>query len=520
MTLSLPIRLWLLLPLTAIAGAVLPLSFAPYNLWPLGLVSTTAFALLSHRLNGWRCYWAAWFFGLGMYGVGASWVYVSIHQFGSTSMVLSLVLTSAFVAGLALAFAIPFYFYGRFFNRHMTTLLLAFPACWILGEWMRSWFLTGFPWLYLGYAHLHTPLAGWAPVFGVFGVGLILMTTSALLATVVLYFPRVRNTTLKTVAVCLAVVWVAGALLRLVEWTTLDEAPVRLGMAQGNIPQEKKWDPDFRDETFRIYNGLSEDIWQLDWVIWPEAAIPMLYHEALPPLKSLGAKAKQTHSVFITGVLYDQPEDYKYYNSIIALGLGQGITYKTRLVPFGEYVPLEKYLRGTIEFFDLPTSIIHPGPGYTNGLQTPQGEIAPSICYEVVYPDLVAKRALTAQFLLTISNDAWFGHSIGPVQHFQMAQMRALETGRYMIRSTNNGISGIIGPKGETLVKGGRFTRETITGEVHAARGQTPFMLFGSWPVVALCFLVLLVLNRRLHSAVPIAAPSTAGTTEPVVEKV
>lgn len=500
MTLKLPLPLWATLILAISAGALLPLSLAPYNVWPCGILAPAILALCLHRGTGKQCLLAAFAFGLGLYGVGASWVYISIHQFGSTSIPLSLILTSAFVAGLAFAFALPFYLYGRLFSQTLPGMLLAFPAFWVLGEWMRSWFLTGFPWLYLGYGHLQTPLAGFAPILGVFGVSLCVTLTASLAATLIAYRSHWRSKVVHTVAFACSAIWVSGAGLRYIDWTTLDEDPVTLGMAQGNIPQERKWDPTYREETFRIFGTLSEPLWQYDWVIWPEAAIPLMYHQALKPLKRLGEIANATNTVFITGILYDQPDDYKFYNSIIALGKGTGITYKLRLVPFGEYVPLDKYLRGTIEFFNLPTSNIQPGPAYTNGLQTPHGEIAPSICYEVVYPDLVAKRALTAQFLLTISNDAWFGHSIGPIQHFQMAQMRALETGRYMIRSTNNGISGIIDPKGNALAQGDRFTREVLTGTVHAARGRTPFMLFGSRPTVLFCLLLLWVMYRRQSS--------------------
>ncbi len=498
---QLPIPYWLALALAAIAGTQVPLSLAPYDYWPLTFLGLSLLAWATYGRSPKQTVLLALFFGFGLYGLGASWVYISIHQFGSTSTLLSLILTAGFVAGLSCAFAIPFYFYGRWFNQSNLGVLVGFPAIWVLGEWMRSWFLTGFPWLYVGYGHLNTPLAGWAPVLGVFGVSLVVAASAAWLAVWVSQGCRVnpRGMTTRTGLIIVAI-WVSGGFLQWAEWTNYDETPVTLGMAQGNIPQEKKWDPDFLQETFSIFNGLSKDLWQYDWVIWPEAAIPLLYHQALGPLKHLDSQANQTNTVFISGILYDQPEGYKFYNSIVARGLGDGITYKMRLVPFGEYVPLERWLRGLIEFFNLPTSYIHPGPGYTNGLQTPAGEIAPSICYEVVYPDLVAKRALTAQFLLTISNDAWFGHSIGPIQHFQMAQMRALETGRYMIRSTNNGISGIIDPRGKILVQGGRFTRETIVGEVYAARGQTPFMLLGSWPTVLLSLISLMILWRKLRA--------------------
>lgn len=497
--LSLP--LWLGALLAPLAGVFLPLSLAPYDIWPFGILSIGVLALITLQRTGKQCLWLAFLFGLGMYGLGASWVFVSIHTFGNSPFGLALLLTALFVAGLSLAFSLPFWIYGRWLSRLPYGLLLGFPAIWALDEWMRSWLLTGFPWLYLGYGHLQTPLAGWAPVLGVFGVGLL----AALTACVALHclrdvFGRRFSRTAVTGVLTVSIIWVCGVVFRLHDWTMLDEKPITVGMAQPSIPQDRKWDPAFLPETFRIFKTLSRDLWQYDWVIWPEAAIPLMYHEAESSLANLDAQARKTRSVFITGILYDELQPERYYNSILALGLGSGITYKTRLVPFGEYMPLESLLRGLIDFFDLPTSIIHPGPAYVSGLQAGDYTIAPSICYEVVYPDLVAERAANSHVLLTVSNDAWFGRSIGPVQHFQMAQMRALETGRYMVRSTNNGLSGIIDPKGQTIVQGNRYTREAITGEVYAAYGKTPFLLWRSWPAIILSFgmiALLLTMSRQ-----------------------
>lgn len=500
---------WLRLLLAPVAGTLVPLSLAPYNWWALGLVSACVLGASTYGLCGRRSFWLSLLFGLGMYGLGASWVYISIHQFGSTSVPLALAMTGLFVLGLSLVFAVPFYCYGRWFNNHAWTLLLGFPAIWVLNEWMRSWLLTGFPWLYLGYGHLDTPLAGWAPVFGVFGVSFIAVFTAGVLLVLRL---RQLDAKIQLAAAALVVVlWGGGAFLREVEWTYLDNKPITLGMAQGNIPQERKWDPLYLNETFRIFNGLSAHLWDLDWVIWPEAAIPLLYHEALADLESLADHANQTDTVFITGILYDNREKHEYYNSIMALGKGTGISYKTRLVPFGEYVPMENWLRGLINFFNLPTSYIHPGPAYEQGLTAKGVRIAPSICYEVVYPDLVAARAANANVLLTVSNDSWFGHSIGPLQHFEMAQMRALETGRYMVRSTNSGVSGIIDPKGRVIVKGGRATREAIIGQVFSATGITPFIFWGSWPVVAMGFVSLgLLIMKMRRKTVPSLSPAPA----------
>lgn len=490
---------WLRVLMAPVAGALVPLSLAPYSWWAVGLLSVALLAAATYRESARSCLLLGLFFGFGMYGFGASWVYISINQFGSTSVPLALLLTSLFVAGLALCFSLPFYVYGRWFNKSTLSLLLGFPAIWVLNEWARSWFLTGFPWLYIGYAHLETPLAGWAPVLGVFGVGYIAVYSSCVLLAM-----RLRELSMRTQLGALGVallLWAGGAALSTVEWTTFDTKPIAVGMAQGNIPQERKWDPLYLNETFRIFNNLSAPLWDLDWVIWPEAAIPLLYHEALADLESLAEQANKTDTAFITGILYDEREKQEYYNSIVAVGKGSGITFKTRLVPFGEYVPMERWLRGLIDFFNLPTSVINPGPKYVEGLQAKGVTIAPSICYEVVYPDLVASRAGKANVLLTVSNDSWFGHSIGPLQHFEMAQMRALETGRYMVRSTNNGVSGIIDPKGRVIVKGGRSTREAIVGKVFSASGITPFIFWESLPVVLLAFVILATQAALQHLA-------------------
>lgn len=484
-----------------VGGALLPLSLAPFNYWPFGCLSAVALAAALQGRTAGGCFRYALLFNISLYGVGVSWVYISISQFGNSSVALAALLTGLFVLGLSLIFAGLFALYGRLFARNAWHWPLAFPAGWIFVEWVRSWLLTGFPWLYLGYGHINTPLAGYAPVFGVFGVGFAAVFSSCALVWGAAQWRAGRHWrwVWPLLGTALAI-WPVGALLRLVQWTELGDTPVTVGMAQGNIPQELKWEPSFRDETFRIFNGLSESLWQYDWVIWPEAAIPLMYHRAEAEINQLDAKAKATKTTFITGILYDDWDLRRYYNSLIARGLGSGIAFKTRLVPFGEYVPLEHWLRGTIDFFNLPTSVIHPGPAYVRGLITPQGVLAPTICYEVVYPDLVAARARGSGALLTLSNDAWFGHSIGPIQHFQMARMRALESGRYMIRATNNGLSGIIDERGNTLVQGGRFTQETITGEIRIATGNTPFLLWGSWPVILSC-IGLMVLAAVLSSA-------------------
>ncbi|WP_341936478.1 apolipoprotein N-acyltransferase [Marinimicrobium sp. C2-29] len=486
---------WAAWLLCAAAGGLVPLSFAPFNLWPLALLSLTAFALLLHRQPGRTAWWRALGFGLGLYGMGVSWIYVSIHTHGNASAPLAGLMTALFVAFVALVFSLPFYVYGRWFSRRRYGSLLAFPALYLLGEWLRGWLLTGFPWLYLGYGHLDTWLAGWAPLLGVMGLSLIVVLTAGLGAHWLLdgkgfLQERRGRPTLLLTAVILAL-WPLGLALQLVDWTEPRGEPVRVGMIQPNIPQERKWDPNFVEPTLERLETLSEDLWQNDWLIWPEAAIPRVYHTMTPFLEEIGDRADATDTGMISGIIFQNEQTGDYYNSLVTLGAAEGIYHKRRLVPFGEYVPMERWLRGLIDFFDLPTSIISRGPWEQEGLQIGDVGISPSVCYEVVYPDLVARSARDSQVLLTVSNDAWFADSIGPLQHMQMARMRALETGRPMIRSTNNGISALVDPRGQILARADQFVQTNLEGEVQPRSGLTPFMRWGSHPLALLSGLVL-----------------------------
>ncbi|MDO6569747.1 apolipoprotein N-acyltransferase [Gilvimarinus sp. 2_MG-2023] len=492
---------WLATALTLLCGVVQPLALAPFNLWPLGFLGLAGFALLLFKSSPGRAFQLSTAFGIGLYGVGASWVYVAINQFGNASWWLAALLTALFVLLLALVFAAPFALCTRLIGHGRLGILLGFPACYLLGEWVRTWFLTGFPWLFIGYGHLSTPLSGWAPVLGVLGVGFLATFSAACLASWAFFMRPSANLWMATVlSLCL---WLGGWWLQGISWTRVNsDQPVKVAMVQPNIAQEVKWHPAQAQPTLDLLMQMSEGHWSSDWLIWPEAAVPLTYHTALDFLDEVNRKASDTQTGVITGIIFDERQTRRFYNSLAGFGEALGIYHKQRLVPFGEYVPLESWLRGAIEFFDLPTSYIHRGRDGQSGLQIGDVSIAPSICYEVVYPSLVARGARHRNVLLTVSNDAWFADSIGPLQHLQMAQMRALETGRYLIRSTNNGISAIVDPKGEIVAKSEQFVATTLSGVVYPAYGGTPFMRWGSWPMVVLSGAMLaglLAARRRFH---------------------
>ena len=488
--------------LATVAGALITLSLAPFNLWVLGIISIALLAWLLQPLSPLAAAIRGWWYGVGLFGAGTSWVYVSIHLYGNAPAPLAGLLTLIFCLGLGLFTALTFWFYARWIRPDNASgslaAGLAFAGIWTLGDWLRSWLLTGFPWLYPGYGHLETPLAGWAPVTGIYGLGFILALSGYTLWQVVQSRQWRQPLLLATV-----LLWLGGSALSSVDWVRPSaDRPLRVAMVQANIPQHEKWLPANYWPTLNLYNRMSQPLWeQHDLVIWPEAAIPNYYHNARHFIERIAAVASSSGSSFITGIpVRDEQDPDRYYNGIMAFGEGSGRYYKQRLVPFGEYVPLEQWLRGLIAFFDLPMSAFSAGDPNQQGLIAGQYRLAPFICYEVVYPDLVADWMPDADFLITISNDAWFGRSIGPLQHLEMARMRALEHGRYMLRATGNGVSAIIDHRGQITARSEQFERQILSGQAQAMTGSTPYSHSGNSPILVLALLCCLLPAIRRRS--------------------
>ena len=476
-------------------GALMPLGLAPLDWWPVTLIAVGLLAELLRDQAPGRAARLTYAFGFGLWIHGGSWLLVSMHDYGNTSWPLSLLLLGIVAAGMATLFLPVGWLYARL--RLQRQGWLALPALLVLGEWLRSWLLTGFPWLMQGYGFIDTPLAGWAPLAGIYGVSLAAGITGTAL------FALLRGGRQALIpALLTALIWSAGALLAPHSWTRVDKSqPFTVSLVQGDIPQESKWALEWRDKTVKIYRDLSASEWGRDLVLWPEAAIPMFAHEARDVLAEIDNDALKARSAFVTGIPFAtwnrERTGVLFYNSIAAMGDGFGLYHKQQLVPIGEYIPYEDWLRGTIPFFDLPMSSFTWGPRDQSPLTVKAYAMAPFICYEIAYPALVQRLSKRADFIATISNDGWFGHSIGPEQHFEMVRMRARETGRYVLRATNNGITAIIDDHGRVVAEAPRFTRTVLRGEVWPARGQTPWQRHGETPVLALCALLLLLAWRQ-----------------------
>lgn len=514
------------------SGALQTISLAPFNFWLLGPLSIVLLLVATRALNApsktFKGFFYGWIFGLGLFGSGASWVYVSIHTYGHAPPFLAGSLTLLFVTGLALFPALSLFCYGKLKTASKTGNAFLFIACWVLGDLFRTYFLTGFPWLFLGYAHLDSPLAGWIPILGVYGLsaltvasGLALYFIASLsLKALPIILSRKKHTAktrfrshyhpkktaFKLGFICLiSAFWFLGDTMNEMQWTTPTNDEVSVAILQTNIPQEDKWKPSQRYKTLHLLEEMTTEAWKNDLILWPETAIPLLYDRALPFLDKMNQEAEEHNSTIISGIPFRQINsdsgEQTLHNSIVSIGKGDGIYHKQKLVPFGEYVPLQDILRGLIQFFDLPMSDFRTGSSDQSLLKAGNFQVSPFICYEVVYPDFVRNNIKGSHFLLTISNDSWFGESIGPLQHLEMAQMRAAENQRYMIRGTNNGISAVIDQKGKIIDQTEQFVRTTLNSKIALFEGETPFMKYGSWPVGLLSGLIVLIclFQRKKH---------------------
>lgn len=486
--------------LSLIAGALLVLAFAPINFSYLAVLSPALLIVCWMHTSAKRAFWRGWLYGVGLYGAGVSWVYVSIHVYGQTPVPLALALTLSLVGCLALYPALQGYLLNKLFPRESSSKwLLAFPASWVLFEWLRSWLLTGFPWLLVAYSQTESPLSGLVPVVGVYGLAFLLTLASGLF----ICFFRLWRRRRKQALICLLglVLLYGGAYsLKSIAWTHTSSELLQVTLVQGNIPQDLKWSPAFVQDTLETYQHLTQAHWDSQIIVWPEAAIPLPMNLAENFINALASKAEETDTALILGIPVNVPNMPRFYNAVIAIGQGEGHYYKRHLVPFGEYVPLEQSLRGVIEFFDLPMSNMISGPKGQPMLQGQGIKIATFICYEIAYSSTLHTALPEAELLITVSNDAWFGDSLAPSQHLQIAQFQSLQTGRYQLFASNDGITAIISPEGKIIKQAPQFITTSLTGQVQAMQGVTPWIKTGNGPLLSLMFILIGVavyLSRR-----------------------
>lgn len=479
------------------AGAIFTLSFAPlgcYLVAPLLILPLLIACLYSPPRSAARF---AFSFGSGLFLFGTYWLYTSIHVFGRAPLWIAIVLMLGLVVIMAGWFALIGWLTATLTRGRVGRLVLAAPAVWVAVEWFRGWFLTGFPWLSLGYSQIDSPLAGWLPLGGVYTASFLAVLSAAAFIMVLTASGRARR-----IALALTVLpWLAGAGLGIVTWTAPAGRAVKATIVQGGVSQDRKWLPEQFLPTLRLYRDSVADHADSDLILWPEVAIPAVIDEVEEYLDSFQPALQDSGRSLLLGVL--ERDNGDIYNSVLMLdGKERQIYRKRHLVPFGEFFPVPDRVREWMRLMSLPNSDMTAGDAEQPLLTTAKGQqLAVAICYEDAYGTEQLYALPDATMLINVSNDAWFGESIAPHQHLEIARVRSLEAGRFTIRATNNGISAFIGPRGEILQTAPQFEYATLTAEVTPMGGSTPYAVLGNWPIIGLSvFLILgLALRRNSH---------------------
>jgi apolipoprotein N-acyltransferase len=475
---------WLAFP----AGLLLAAAFAPLGVAPLAVLCPAFLFLLWEGAAPRAAAWRGFLFTAGTFLAGTYWLYNSIHLVGQAPLWIALILMLGLVAIMGSYTALLGYAVARWGVASGPLRWLALlPAGWIVVEWFRGWFLSGFPWLALGYSQLETPLRGFAPVSGVYGTSLAAALMAGAVVTLLLGRRGARLTALGLV---IAIV-IAGALLARVEWTAPRGTEVSVALVQGAVPQSMKWEAGQRERTLELYAGLTAPHLGADIIVWPEAALPALERDIRPFLDSLRAAARGRGSDVILGQLRRDPETGAYFNALLALGESEQWYDKRRLVPFGEFFPVPAQVREWLRLMNLPYSDFEAGADDQPPLAAAGETLAPTICYEDAYASEQLALVRDSTLLVNVTNDAWFGDSTAPHQHLDISRMRALETGRPMLRATNDGVTALIAHDGTLIATLPQFQAGVLTGTVQPRVGHTPYVRFGNWPVLVIAFAAL-----------------------------
>lgn len=485
--------------LAAALGAATVFSFAPFYLSWLPIVTLAALIVLWQNASGkWHACVVGLAFGVGLFCAGISWLYVSLHDFGGMPMALAVFCTFLLSLILAAYLAIVGFLQALLRVDGWRQTVLIIPALWTLFEWLRGWVLTGLPWLSLGYAQVaNGPLAGYAPLVGVFAVSLLTVLVAGLLVSTASLLAARRWRPAGFPALAIALVIVGGIALNRIEWTQPNGASLSVSLVQGNITQDIKWKPETLAATLTAYRDLTLAS-ASKLIILPETAFPV-FLEQMPEeyLAEFDKHGKKLGGDLLIGV----PETTgpaTYHNSVVSFGTSPRQTYrKSHLVPFSEFIPF-KWLIGWVydDLLNMPLADFTAGEKDQTPFAVAGQKIAMTNCYEDLFGEEIIGKLPQATLLANVSNDAWFGRSLGPQQHLQISQMRALETGRYMLRATNTGVTAIIDQKGRVMSRAPEFTRMSLDGTAQGYRGATPYARFGNFGVVCLSIAMLAIALR------------------------
>jgi apolipoprotein N-acyltransferase len=474
------------------AGAALVLAFAPFELF---WVAPLAFAALFYLLREARpreAFLVGLCFGLGGFGAGTYWTYIAIHDMGGAPLALAVLVSFALMLALALFVAVACFVAARYFATDGARAWLGtLPALWVLAEWLRGWAFTGFGWLAAGYSQTDSWLMGYAPVLGLYGASLAVLVCGGALLTLALGTLRERA----VAALLLVAIAACGFASTRHEWTQPKDRPVTAALVQGAIAQDLKWRPELLPGIRELYRGLTEPLAGTDLIVWPEAAIPDLAENNPRYLTAMQRWSEQHGSTLLLGILRLPPtatsENETFQNVLVALTEPRVTYVKRHLVPFGEYFPVPSFMRTGLKLLDLPYTDGVPGAHDQPALDAAGERIAVTICYEDVFGAEQLHYLPDATLLVNVSNDAWFGHSIAAQQHLQIAQMRAAEAGRFLLRATNTGVTAVVDPRGRVVDTVPQFQAGVLKATVRGYTGATPYARWGNYPVIVATIVLL-----------------------------
>jgi apolipoprotein N-acyltransferase len=488
-----PAARYLRLLIAFVAGGLLATSFAPLNFWPLAVLSPAALMWLWQGATPRDAARLGFWFSFATFAAGTYWLYTSICGFGGAPLWLALFLMLGLVSIMGLYQALLGYAVARWLPQTgAVRWLVAMPAAWLLVEWWRGWFLSGFSWLSLGYSQSDTWLAAFAPLTGVYGMSALLLVCAG--ALVALVFGSLRTRVIALVV--LIAPWAAGGALYRYDWTHPKGPPVSVAVVQGAIPQDEKWLDSHHDETLRIYHSLTQQVLGTALIVWPESAPADTANDIIPYLRNLYAEASAHDSAIVMGVLRaagdpSRPAEMNYYNSVLALSDEPHWYDKRHLVPFAEFFPVPHFVRAWLRLMSLPYADFTRGADDQRPLPAAHLELGTTVCYEDAYGSYMLSVLPQADALVNVTNDAWFGHSSARYQHIQIARLRAMEAGRYMVRAANDGVSAVIGPHGEVLARAQEFAPVALVSKIVPYAGLTPYARVGNWLIVSLATLAL-----------------------------
>jgi len=485
-------------------GVLTCFAFAPMHAWFMSiLMPALVFKIWQYIPSKWVPL-SGFLYGIGLYGAGTSWVYQSIVHFSNASIFASLSLTLLFIIYFSLFYGVMAFMLKRYFDiKSNLQILLIWPAIWVLMEWCIGHFVTGFPWLLIGYTQITSPLHSFASIVGVYGMSYITIFMAAIL---VILTQQSKLKSYWATWALLAVIVLLSLWAKHQHWTHPNKVTQQVSLVQAELPPTQKWLPSTLPHIESTYLNLSSHNWlKSNLIIWPESALPVLPEYIHPWLQSIQTTIQKDQSHLITGIITRNNKD-QYFNTAMLLAPNQHpqLMKKRHLVPFGEYFPFRHLLGKLYKDFQIPMSDLSPGPKHQHLLTYGSWKIAPYICYEIAYPDEVIDTMKDANLLLVISDDSWFGHSFASFQHLGIAQMRAIETGHYVIFANDTGPSAIITPNGSLLKETKANEQTVLTGSVMQMTGKTPFMVWGSWPVLIWCLVIVagvfVYLKRKKHN--------------------